>query len=422
MSKKYLYIILFIIAILGLSFVQYQYFRIGLNLAGVQFNENIAEAASDIKEDLSVKNELTFLVASAITEDNLSFNLSLDSLKDASVYFLDDYLKETLVQNGIKASYKFSLYNDASVSYLQSKDTVTKEEKLLSYPIVLEGYLPELMDKKMILELRFNNVNRYFLSQLNGLTIPSIIFLFIIIMVILWVYRSFYLQNNLILTTNEFINNLTHELKTPIFSIGVATKILEEKVPAKDKELVNIIRGQLEKLRSQVDKVLELATIEGKKGFVLSEEVDLKPSLVDISSEFKKLAELENYSFESDIVGSRFIIKGDLNHLRNAINSLLDNAKKYAEVNTLIKLRAFEDGKDVFVEIADQGIGIEPGDLKKIFDKYYRVSHGDLHVVKGYGLGLNYVKRIVDLHKGKIEVNSEVNKGSLFTIKIPLKK
>ena len=229
MGKKHLYIILFIVAVLGLSFIQYQYFRIGLNLAGVQFNEKMGLAVKDIKKGLYQRNELTYLMGSVMAKDNVNFNLSLDSLKDASIYFTDDFLSDCLVQNGIKAEYSFVLYNKDSSNILHSGNSFSKEEKLLRYPIVLEGYLPSLMNDKIVLELQFKNVNRYFLSQLNGLTIPSIVFLVIIIVVILWVYRSFYLQNNLIVTTNEFINNLTHELKTPVFSIGIATKILEKK-------------------------------------------------------------------------------------------------------------------------------------------------------------------------------------------------
>ena len=147
----------------------------------------------------------------------------------------------------------------------------------MKYPIGLEGYVPDVSGGKLTLELRFQNVNRYFLSQLNGLTIPSIVFLIIIIVVIIWVYRSFYLQKNLITSTNEFINNLTHELKTPVFSIGVATKILEEKDHKDERELVTLIRKQVDRLKSQIDKVLELGIIEKKKDFVKRKEVDLHP-------------------------------------------------------------------------------------------------------------------------------------------------
>jgi len=422
MFKKYLYIILFIVAIIGLSYVQYQYFRIGLNLAGTQFNENMGAAAKDIKRELQGKNELTFLVGSAISKNDLSFRLSMDSIQDASIYFMDEFLQDKLLSHGIKTGYGFSLYEKDSAAYLSSKDSFTNEDKLLRYPIILEGYLPDLLGKRLTLELQFENVNRYFLSQLNGLTIPSIIFLFIIIFVIVWVYRAFYLQMNLITTTNEFINNLTHELKTPVFTIGVATKILEEKGREDEKELISMIRKQVDKLKGQIDKVLELGSIEGKRGFINRKEVDLKPLLSEFSSNFEQVSKLENFEFTYDLKGASYEVLADVYHLENAINSLLENARKYSRERAVINLRAFKEGKYLMIEVRDSGIGISADDLKKIFDKYYRVSDGDLHSVKGYGLGLNYVKRIVHLHKGKIEVKSAVNEGSTFVLKIPLLK
>jgi len=303
---------------------------------------------------------------------------------------------------------------------MQSSTVYKSDDMLLKYPIILEGYLPELLDKKLSLEIRFKNVNRYFLSQLNGLTIPSIVFIIIIIIVILWVYRAFYLQQNLIVISNEFLNNLTHELKTPVFSIGVATKILEEKGHEEDKKIAGIIRVQVEKLKNQIDKVLELGIIEGKKDFIVKKQVDVKPLLMNVIHDFGQIAELMNFEFSGDLEGDSYIVIGDLYHLENTINSLLENSKKYSKDSVQIRLRAYKTKKNLVIEIKDNGIGMAPAELKKIFQKYYRVSQGDLHDVKGYGLGLNYVKRIVHLHKGKVEVESTVNQGSIFTIKIPL--
>ncbi len=376
MGKKHLYIILFIVAVLGLSFIQYQYFRIGLNLAGVQFNEKMGLAVKDIKKDLSERNELTYLIGTVMAKDNVNFNLSLDSLQDASIYFTDDFLNDRLVQNGIKTEYSFVLYNKDSSSILHSGISFSKEEKLLRYPIVLEGYLPLLMKDKIVLELQFKNVNRYFLSQLNGLTIPSIVFLVIIILVVVWVYRSFYLQSNLIITTNEFINNLTHELKTPVFSIGIATKILEGKGHEDSKELIGMIRAQLEKLKTQIEKVLELGNIEEKKGFIKRLELDMRPVLDNAVHNFKQQAALNNFSFNSEITGKSFLILGDAYHLENALSSLLENAIKYSGDQIEIDLHAFKKNGKLLVSISDKGIGINKEDVKKIFDKYYRVIDG----------------------------------------------
>lgn len=421
MGKKHLYIVLFIIAILGLSFIQYQYFRIGLNLASVQFNQKMGEAVKEIKQGLYQRNDLTYLVGTVMAENEANFLLSMDSVQDASNYFMDEFLKQKLLQNGVKAEYSYSLYDQDSTRFLTSEESFSKKDKILSYPVVLDGYLPGLINKRVTLELQFINVNRYFLSQLNGLTIPSIIFLIVIIVVILWVYRAFYLQNNLIMTTNEFINNLTHELKTPVFSIGVASKILEEKGHKDSKELVGIIRAQVEKLKTQIEKVLELGNIEEKKGFVKHVELDVKPILDHVTQSFTQQARLNDFAFKSTIQGDSFMILGDAYHLENAISSLIENAIKYSGDQIDIEILAVEKAGKLWISVVDKGVGINQEDMKRIFEKYYRVVDGDLHNVKGHGLGLHYVKRIVHLHKGKIKVESKTGSGSTFSIILPLK-
>jgi len=425
MRGKNFYIIvfvIFVISVIGLSIVQYQYLKIGLNLAKVQFNQKIGLAVKEIKEGLHQSNQLTFLVGKTITKDDSYFKLSLDSVKDASNFFMNDFLKEKLLQRGIKTDFTYVLYAKDSTDYLKSPNTYNKEDSLLKYPIELSGYLPAQIKKRLILELQFKNLNKYFLFQLNGLTIPSLLFIAAIIFVIIWVLKSFYGQKNLITITNEFINNLTHELKTPVFSIGLASKILLEKTNDKNKELVNIIRNQVDKLKDQIEKVLELASLEGQKNFIEKKIIDFKPYILNLIKDFEQLTSLEEIDFLSEVSGDAYILKCNSYHLEIAINSLLENAKKYTKENVKIILLVHKEDNDLIISIMDNGIGISDADKKMVFDKYFRVLSGDVHKVKGYGLGLNYVKRIVKLHKGKIKVKSEIGQGSEFIISLPLYK
>lgn len=420
MKGKKIYIIIFIISIVGLAVVQYQYLRIGLNLAKVQFNQKMGVTTTEIKDDLKQRDELTFLVGKAITQDDSYFSLSIDSVTTASSYFLNDYLEDKLLQQGIKTEFSYTIYDKDSTDYLQSTTRYKNDDNLLKYPIILEGYLPSSVEKKLTLELQFKNLNSYFLSQLNGLTIPSLLFIVIIISVVIWVLKSFYWQKKLITTTNEFINNLTHELKTPVFSIGIASKILEDKTQNEHKDLVNLIRNQVDKLKHQIDKVLELASIEGKKNFIEKKSVDFKPVVLKLIKDFEQLAAIEHIIFTAEVRDDNYRINCDAYHLENAINSLLDNAKRYSENHIEITLKSYIVNQQLFISIKDNGIGISEEDQKNIFDKYFRVTSGDVHNVKGYGLGLNYVKRIVNLHNGKISVHSALGKGSEFIIKLPL--
>ncbi|MEN8125183.1 MAG: ATP-binding protein [Bacteroidota bacterium] len=420
MKGKNYYIIIFVISIIGLIIVQYQYLRVGLNLAKVQFNQKMGFAVNEIKDGLQQPNELTFLVGKAITSDDSFFKLSLDSVQDASSYFLNDFLKDKLLRQGIKTDFTYTLFTKDTLNYLKSPISFNDDDALLRYPIALEGYLPNLVDKRLTLELQFKNLNKYFLSQLNGLTIPSILFLIAITFIIIWVLRSFYWQKQLITITNEFINNLTHELKTPVFSIGVASKILQEKANHENKELVDLIRSQVEKLKIQIDKVLELASIEGKKDFIKKNIIDFKPAIINLVEEFEQIAKLENINFVSEVKGEQYILNCEPYHLESAILSLLENAKKYSKGNIKIIFLVYKTNDKLIISVKDNGIGISEDNKKKIFKKYYRISSGDIHDVKGYGLGLNYVKRIVKLHKGKIIVKSSVGHGSEFIISLPL--
>ncbi len=420
MIKKYLYISLFIISIIGLSIVQFQYFRIGLNLAGLQFDENVKEAMTQIREELSNRNELTYLLATSIMREEKNFRLSIDSVTDASRYFLNDFVKSSLVEHGIKANFTFNLHSGDSVVHLSSPEQFDESDDLLSYPITLKGYLVDYSKEDLTLEIRFKNVNRYFLSQLNGLTIPSLLFILIIVAILVWVFRAFYLQRSLITDTNEFINNLTHELKTPVFSMGVASKILEEKIEGDAKEVVGVMRSQLDKMKNQIDKVLELAIIEGKKDVLDMERFDLYLVLKRIREDFGSLITLEGGRFRMNISDEPLLIRGDEYHIDNAINSLLENARKYSGEVVDIRLTAEKENGKVVIRVSDLGIGISKEGQKRIFEKYFRVPNGDRHDVKGFGLGLHYVKRIVNLHKGKIGVVSEEGKGSTFTVILPL--
>ncbi len=420
MNIKKIYIIIFLVSIIGLIIVQYQYLRLGLNLAQIQFDKKMGIVVNTIKLELREPNQLTFLVGKAITEDNTYFNLSLDSVQDASRYFMNDFLKDKLLQQGIKTKFSYSLYAKDSTDYLKSPLTYEEDNGLLKYPIALEGYLPALANKRLILELQFKNLHKYFLFQLNGLTIPSILFLAAILVIIIWGLRYFYWQRNLIMTTNEFINNLTHELKTPVFSIGVASKILQDKVGDEHKDLVHIIRNQVDRLKNQIEKVLELASIENKKNFLKKSVIDFKPLLLKLVAEFKELSSMENIEFDANLEGERYMLDCESSHLENAIYGILENAKKYSINQAKISFLSYIENSHLIIKIKDNGIGISEEDTEKIFEKYYRVSSGDIHNVKGYGLGLHYVKRIINLHKGKIKVESRLGEGSEFKISLPL--
>ena len=418
MKRRIFYIGIFSIAVIGLFIVQYQFLRIGLSLAKVQFEQKVENTARDLKKDFTNENQLSFLIAQSFEGSNY-FRLSQDSLKDASRHFLNDVIQSRLNENRIDTDFSYHLYSEDDSISLKSPNDFKKNESLIEYPIPLDGYLPELLQKELTLQLKFQDLNAYFLSQLKGLLIPGFVFLAIIIFVMIWMLRLFFWQRNLITITNDFINNLTHELKTPVFSIGVATKILEKDMNEKQKPIVFQIRKQIDRLNSHIEQVLGLASLEAKKDLVQLEKVDLRIYLLEWCRNFEMRAQLEHFKFDFQLEPGKYKIKAATSHLENAINNLLDNAKKYSE-NPEIHLEAGTAKNQLIIHIIDNGQGISEKDKKRIFKKFYRITEGDLHKIKGYGLGLSYVKEIVKRHHGKIHVESELNIGTKITISIPL--
>ena len=419
LRKRNIYIVLFTVSVLGLAVVQYRYLQIGLILAKVQFNKKIENSVAVIKKDLSQPNQLTFLIGKVLEKDSTYFRLGLDSIQDASSHFLNDFITERLVSSGVETDFSYDLFTKDSIHYLNSPTGFKKQENVVAYPIEIIGYLPEIIDKRLILELQFKNLNTYFLSQLNGLTVPSLLFILGIILAIIWALRTYYWQRNLITTTNEFINNLTHELKTPVFSISLATKLLERESQPKQQKVISMIRQQTERLSKHIDKVLELGNLEHKKNVVSTEKLDFYPSLSKLCQEFETLSEVEQMDFTYVLDEGPYWINVEQFHLENAVNNLLDNAKKYSE-NPRIELRASKNGQELIITIKDNGKGIHPKKKDLIFKKYYRVSHGNLHDVKGFGLGLYYVKTIIEELGGTIAVRSSLGKGSEFTVGFPI--
>jgi two-component system phosphate regulon sensor histidine kinase PhoR len=404
---------------MGLAIVQYQYLRIGLSLARVQFGEHIAQAGEDIKNGLYSKSQLTYLLEGALEKDSTRFNTGLEHMTLASRYYLEDFLREKLIDNRIDADFRFSLMSRDSSFYLSSSAADRSAVSELTYPLELQGYLPTQLGEKVILQLQFTHLTGYFLQQLNGLTLPSILFLTGILVAVFWVLRTFYWQQRVLTTTHEFINNLTHELRTPVFSISLAAKILRERVAYNEKELTENILQQTGRISNHIDKVLDLGALERAKSVIILEQTDFRPNLLKVCQQFEQLCALEGIPFHCKLNPGSFSLQVSEFHMENVINNLLDNARKYGQGSEII-LEAARNGKFLEIVVRDSGPGIPESELDKIFTKYYRISKGNRQDVRGYGLGLSYVKTVMERHKGRIFVTSDEKRGTSFTLKLPL--
>jgi two-component system phosphate regulon sensor histidine kinase PhoR len=259
-----------------------------------------------------------------------------------------------------------------------------------------------------------------------NLLLPSIalvtLILCIFIVAIIIIFRQKQLNN----MKNDFVNNMTHELKTPISTISLASQMLQDpgvgKTPETLKHISNVIKDETKRLSLQVEKVLQMAIFEKDKSILKLNEISINSLISDIIGNFSLKVTSKGGKITSKLKATSDMALIDEVHFTNVIFNLMDNALKYSDKSLLLTIETWNEKENLLISIEDNGIGISKDDLKRIFEKFYRVSTGNLHNVKGFGLGLAYVKKIVTEHKGSIKVESEINIGTKFTITIPTLK
>lgn len=222
---------------------------------------------------------------------------------------------------------------------------------------------------------------------------------------------------------NDFIGNMTHELKTPISTIALSSEVIADpsivREPDRLAAYARIIRSETERLRAQVDRVLQLTTLERDGPSLKTELVDLHALIREVTASFTLVLEERKGDLALDLRAPQPMVKGDRVHLSNALANLVDNAIKYSPDPPRISVSTREDGGDVAVEVADHGIGIAREHLRYVFERFYRVPTGNVHDVKGFGLGLHHVQQVIKAHQGSVRVHSEPGKGSRFTLLLP---
>lgn len=227
---------------------------------------------------------------------------------------------------------------------------------------------------------------------------------------------------------SDFMNNMTHELKTPVSTISLAAQMLKDgsitKSPEVFKHISGVINDETERLSLQVEKVLQMSLFEKQKATLKMKELDANDIVVSVANTFQIKVEKFGGNLDIDLQATDSTIEADKMHITNVLFNLLDNAVKYRKEDVPLELmiRTWNNNNKLYIAIEDNGIGIKKEYVKKIFERFYRVSTGNRHDVKGFGLGLAYVRKIVEDHKGTIKAESEVGKGTKFIICLPIMK
>jgi len=346
---------------------------------------------------------------------------------------LNKIIREEIRNKGINAEYQYGVYSEARNSYVIVNDHFVVED---SGPQVSHGGAPTLFNSPYkvslfnqdiespgYLSLYFPNRTRLVLGSSLSMLLLSVVFTSIIMFSFWYTIQVIFRQKQLSEIKNDFINNMTHEFKTPIATISLAADSIGSPVvmgnPDKIRRFIDIIRQENRRMNSQVERVLQMALID-KKDFELKiAEVNVHDLIFQAVDNFSLQVEKREGTIHTELLAEKPVIEADATHLTSVIHNLLDNANKYSPEKPDIKVSTRNVPIGIEITVTDHGMGISKEARKHIFDKFYRVHTGNIHDVKGFGLGLSYVKAIMVAHKGLVDVKSEPGKGSSFSLTLP---
>jgi two-component system phosphate regulon sensor histidine kinase PhoR len=271
------------------------------------------------------------------------------------------------------------------------------------------------------LVVSFPDRTRFFLNQAGVMLISSVFLILAILYLFIRMVGMYRNEVRLSENIRELINNISHEFRTPVASIALASNMIRKGLSdeTKNREYGDLIYGETQKLQRQVDGLLDLAAMEWEEFEFQKKNWDIHEIIHEAISSVRMLVNEKSANIETEFSDDSAIISVDRPHMVNAVANLLTNALKYSNRYPEIRIRTFSVGENVGLEIRDNGIGIAAKYHKSIFEKYFRVPTGDVHNIKGFGIGLSYVKHVVEGHGGRIQVESEPGKGSTFVILLP---
>ena len=333
---------------------------------------------------------------------------------------LQSLLSNELKEYEVKTPFQFNLYSNGLATKIKSERFKYDKDATYSIPIFIDND----GNNKYQLLLTFPQKKKFLFSELVGITLLSIIFTLIIIIAYTSALNQLIKQRQISEIKTDFINNMTHEFKTPIATINLALDAIKNPKVIDDKEKVfrylQMIRDENKRMHAQVENVLRISKLEKKELEIIKESNNIQDIIEDAIEHVNLIIEDREGSITTHFEAKRNTVLLNDVHFTNVIVNILDNAIKYSLDKPVIDIYT-ENIKDfIIIKIKDHGSGMSKAAQKRIFEKFYREHTGDLHNVKGHGLGLAYVKRIIEDHDGQVFVESEKTKGSTFIIKVPL--
>jgi two-component system phosphate regulon sensor histidine kinase PhoR len=381
------------------------------------FTHSINIALNRTIEDLSNDRKTCRMIRSTFlcTEKNM-YNIGLLSMHERQK--VDSLLKHNLNKLQITLDYEFEILNE-SAPFITSRFERCVPDKC--YQLSMEKAVQQTNFK---INIHFPKKSEFVYAQMGTMFITSLILIGLLSFSFILIIRLYKTEIKLAEITKDFINNMAHEFKTPVTTIALASNMIKkenkELVPERIIRYAQMISFEIEKMKKHFETILQISCMEQNSFRLSFNIVDLHSVLNEaihtIEIQITENGGLIKKQFDAQKVN----VFGDKLQLVNIFLNLLDNANKYSRENPCIKVQTYNKNNSIIVSVSDNGIGIKAEDQKTIFEKFYRVSTGDIHNVKGFGLGLTFVKNVLDAHSGEISVSSELNKGTTFEISLAL--
>lgn len=352
---------------------------------------------------------------------NKMIQVDIDLTERIDLETLDTIIRRELKAHDIDLNYEFSVSHKSDSLVFA---TPNYEHHSSNHFFSSQLFPNDVFAKDNYLNIYFPEEHNYIIRSTGYLSITSILLMLTILAGFFAAIHIMFKQKRLSQIKNDFVNNMTHELKTPISTISLASQMLkDDSIPIERKNvghISSIIEEESKRLSYQVEKVLKTALLEQGTIKLKRKAIDIHHIIENVCKNFEIQIQQHSGKMHVAYEARESTVWIDEVHFTNILLNLLDNALKYTRTTPEITIKTKQNGSFIIVAVTDNGIGIKRTDQKKVFDQFYRVSTGNVHDVKGFGLGLSYVRKIAEAHGGKVEIESEYKKGSTFSIYIPL--
>lgn len=416
-------IILAVASILGIGSVQFVWFKQAFDLKEKQFNQSVLLSLQTVGESILNYNQIT-IPAENLVEQISSNYFVVHTNAEIDLKILELLIRGEFEKRSLDTDFEYGVYDcfDDKLIYgnyvSMQVDNGEGEEEVLTKGRTL----PRLENETQYFGVYFPTKENNLLSQMGIWVFSTLVLLLVFTFFgvsIIILFR----QKRLSDMQKDFVNNMTHEFKTPLYTIMVTTDLLKHPQVLDNREGANsyldIISQEAQRLKVQIERILHIASSDKGKLALQRERIDIHECIRKASDAATTLLQSKQGNMSFDLKAENAIIHADKMHIENVIYNLIENAIKYTEKTPEIKIKTSNHNRMLIISVADNGVGIGKTELNRIFNKFYRVPTGNMHNVKGFGLGLSYVKEIVHAHKGKICVNSVENQGSIFEIQLP---